>query len=176
MQEQPTFSSLVVTPHSLCTSVLDFPLEYGVIWTGKERSSILLYLCFLQKHPRVSDETLFQNHMLLILNVTLLATQLKFVKLFDRLVYFFVSKKSKPSEELHLGISNGWYISDKKDVERFWKCHRQTMLYVVLDCLSFLELQRLKIYQDRPAQNHASRKHHLLMFSLALQEHLFPST
>ena len=99
--------------------MLDFALEYRTIWTGKDGRSILLYLRFLQKHPRVPDETLFQNHTLLILVVTLLAAQLKFVKLFDRLVNFFVSKKSKPSEELHLGINNGWYISDKKNVELF---------------------------------------------------------
>ena len=115
MQEQPTLSILVVTPYSLCTSVLDFVLEYGAIWTGKDGSSILLYLRFLQKHPRVPDETPFQNHTLLILVVTLIAAQLKIVKLFDRLVYFLYHK-STPSEELHLGINNGWYISDKKDV------------------------------------------------------------
>ena len=90
MQEQPTFSSLEVTLHSFCTSVLNFALEYSVIWTVK---GILLYLRFLQKHSRVPDETLLQNHTLLTLDVTLLAVQLKFVKLLDRSVYFFVSKK-----------------------------------------------------------------------------------
>ena len=62
MQEQRTFSSLVVNPYSLCTSVLDFALEYGTIWAGKDGSSILLYLRFLQKHPQVLNETPFQNH------------------------------------------------------------------------------------------------------------------
>ena len=69
MQEQPTFSTLVVTPQYLCTSVLDFALAYGAIWSGKGGSSILLYLRFLQKHPRVPDERLFKI-TLLILAVT----------------------------------------------------------------------------------------------------------
>ena len=69
MQEQPTFSTLVVTPQYLCTSVLDFALVYGAIWSGKGGSSILLYLRFLQKHPRVPDERLFKI-TLLILAVT----------------------------------------------------------------------------------------------------------
>ena len=64
MQEQPTFSTLVVTPQYLCTSVLDFALVYGAIWSGKGGSSILLYLHFLQKHPRGPDETPFQNHII----------------------------------------------------------------------------------------------------------------
>ena len=93
IQEHPAFPSLIVTPHSLCTSVLNFAPEYGTIWTGKGGSSILLYLRFLQKHPQLTDETPFQNTTLFIVAVTLLAALLKFVKLFNRSVYFFVSKK-----------------------------------------------------------------------------------
>ena len=66
MQEQPTFSTLVVTPQYLCTSVLDFALVYGAIWSGKGGSSILLYLRFLQKHPRVPDERLFKITLLIL--------------------------------------------------------------------------------------------------------------
>ena len=66
MQEQPTSSSLVLISNSRCTSLLDFTLEYGAIWTGKGGSSILLYLRFLQKHARVPDKTALQNHTLLI--------------------------------------------------------------------------------------------------------------